>query len=122
MQVSEIEYHIVLIHCIEDLFNPAIEKSMKLVVPDTLAEIQGRMLKMEIDHEQLYVHVGAPPDLSPAEIAGTLISEVSVRMKRVHMELEGYGKIFREDYYVKTGTRPKKGQIEDFISIAKLRI
>jgi REP element-mobilizing transposase RayT len=121
MLVSEIEYHIVLIPWIEDI-TPAMKKNLKEIVPDTVAQFKGRLLKMEVDEERLYLQISAPPDISPADIAGTIISEVSARMKRVHPELKGYGEIFREDYYVKTGSRPGKVQIDDFISIAKHRI
>jgi REP element-mobilizing transposase RayT len=121
MLVSEIEYHMVLIPCIERT-TPAMDKDMEQIVPDVISQLKGRMMKIELKPEQLYLHISAPPGISPADIIGTVISEVSTRMKRVHKELDAYGQIFRDDYFVKTGSRPNKVQIEDFISIVKLRI
>jgi len=121
MLVSDIEYHIVLIPSIEDI-SPAMKKDLKYIVPDSVTHLKGRLLKMEVAQDRLYLRLIGPPELSPVDIAGTIISEVSTRMKRVHETLQGYSAIFREDYYVKTGARPKKEQIDDFILIAKNRI
>jgi len=121
MLVSDIEYHIVLIPCIEEI-TPAMKKDLKYIVPDAVTHFQGRLLKMEVAQDRLYLRLNGPPDLSPIDIASTIISEVSSRLKRVHDTIKGYGDIFRDDYYVKTGARPKKEQIDDFILIAKNRI
>jgi len=122
MVVSEIEYQIVLLFCIEEYFESEMEDELSIIVPDVISEYNGSVLDMKVSQDYLYAHFRASPDHSPSEIARGLALLASARLINLHSGLKGYETVFRPDFSVKTGGKMGIDEIEDFITIAKSRL
>ncbi|MDH5542318.1 MAG: transposase [Nitrospinota bacterium] len=122
MVVSEIEYQIVLLFCIEEYFEPEMEDELSIIVPDVISEYNGSVLEMKVNRDYLYVHFRSSPDHSPSEVARGLALLTSARLINLHNGLKGYETVFRPDFCVKTGEKMGEYEIEDFMAIAKSRL
>jgi REP element-mobilizing transposase RayT len=118
MILSDVEYHLVLLPVIGPDYSDKIKSDLSIIIPDALLQFKGGVKKLTVSRDQVYVHFSSSPDASPKEIAQTLIHEVSLRLKRVNSELAGYNSVFRDTYFIKTGSRPTKTQVKDFIGLS----
>jgi hypothetical protein len=118
MILSDMEYHLVLLPVIGPDYCDKIKSDLSIIIPDVLLQFKGAVKKLAVAREQVYVHFSASPDASPKEMAETLVWEVSLRLKRVNTELAGYKSVFRDTYFIKTGAKPTKTQVKDFIGIS----
>ncbi len=118
MILSDMEYHLVLLPVIGPDYCDKIKSDLSIIIPDVLLQFKGAVKKLAVAREQVYVHFSASPDASPKEMAQTLVWEVSLRLKRVNTELAGYESVFRDTYFIKTGAKPTKTQVKDFIGIS----
>lgn len=119
MIISDIDYHLVLLTYLEEHFNSKIKENLGIIIPDLMIQFQGSMKKLKIAPDQIYIHFTAAPENSPSDIVKTLKVLTTQRLLRVHKDLDGYKEIFTSDYFIKSGTKPTKEQISNFISIAK---
>ena len=118
MIISDMEYHIVLLPVLGSNYGDKIKSDLSIIIPDVLLQFKGGVKKLTIARGQVYVHFSSSPDASPKEMAQTIIWETSERLKRVNPELGGYKSVFRNTYFIKTGARPNKTQVKDFISLS----
>ncbi len=118
MILSDVEYHLVLLPIIGPDYCDKIKSDLSIIIPDAFLQFKGAVKKLTVSRDQVYVHFSSSPDASPKEMAQTLIHEVSLRLKRVNTELAGYKSVFRDTYFIKTGAKPTKTQVKDFISIS----
>lgn len=118
MIISDIDYHLILLTYIDEEFKPGMKKDLEVIIPDVLREFKGSVEKLKISPDQIYLHFTAGPDAAPTDIVRTLNRHCTTRLTRMHEKLEHFDNIFREDYYIKSGSRPTRSQINDFISIA----
>ncbi len=117
MIMSDIEYHLVLLPSITEVFLEKMKSDLALIIPDVLLEFKAGVKMLQISPEQVYIHFSASPDAAPKHIAETLMHETSTRLVRVNKTLSSFNSVFRSDYFIKTGKRPSKTQIKDFISL-----
>lgn len=119
MIISEISYHLVLFTNISDYFKPKMKSDLALIIPDILVEYGSALERLTVSPDRVYLHITASPKFPPVEIAEAVATNASIRLKRLHKKLEIFKQVFREDYYIKTGKKPTKVQLDDFIKIAK---
>jgi hypothetical protein len=118
MVISELEYHIALLFSLDEPLTAPMKSQLSIIVPDILPGFKGTLLKMKIAPEYLYIHCTAGAEHSPIEIAEEIICAGSRRFIRLHKHLEGYDRIFKNDIYVKSGKKPSKKQLDDFVSLS----
>lgn len=118
MIISDIDYHFVLPLKIEDLFTPKMKSDFALIIPDALLEHRAGVKRLEVAKNRIYLHISAPPDLPPKKIAEDLMFETSLRLIRVNKELNGFISVFGDRFFIKTGAKPTKKQIDDFIMLS----
>lgn len=119
MVISEIEYHLVLLSCLQDDFDRKMKKDFTVIFPDLLLEFSGTVKKLSVLADYVYLHFTTSPDSAPSDVVRTLRRLASTRLIRVNDKLIGFNEIFKEDYYMKSGSKPTKKKINDFISIVK---
>ena len=119
MIISEISYHLVLITNIRDYFEPKMKSDLAIIIPDVLAEYGCALERIAVSPDRVYLYITASPKYTPVQIAEAVATNASIRIKRLHKKLDGFNNIFREDYYFKTGKKPTKAQLDDFIKIVK---
>ena len=95
MIISEISYHLVLFTNIRDYYEPRMKADLAIIIPDILVEYGCALERLAV------------------------AAHASIRLKRLYKKLDGFKRVFREDYYFKTGKKPTKGQLDDFIKMAK---
>jgi hypothetical protein len=118
MIISDVEYHLVLLPTISASFNDKIKSDLYIIIPDALLQFRGGVKKLTVAREEVYVHFSSSPTASPKEMAETLIAETSFRLKRVNPELESYKSAFRDSYFIKTGAKPTRAQVKDFMHLS----
>ncbi|MBI5179459.1 MAG: transposase [Nitrospinae bacterium] len=118
MIITDIEYHFVLLLTIADLFEEKMKSDLAIIIPDVLLEFKGGVKRLQITPDQVYVHCSVGPDASPKQIAETLMHETSERLVRVNPSLKTFNTVFRSNYFIKTGAKPSKTQIRDFVSLS----
>lgn len=118
MIISEVEYHLVLLPTISTLFNEKTKSDLFIIIPDVLLQFKGGVKKMTASRDEVQVNFSSSPDVSPKEIAETLVSETSTRLTRVNPELASYKSVFRDSYLIKTGAKPTRAQVKDFIHLS----
>lgn len=117
MVVSEIDYHLVLLPSAAADLDAEIKNDLAIIIPDLLIEFRGAVKKLKIAASRIVVHFSAGPEFSPCNVAETIIKMASLRLKRRHERLEGFGTFFSEHYYLKSGKEPTRTQVDDFISV-----
>lgn len=123
MILSSIDYHLVMLTRVAEHFEPRMKSDLAAIMPDVMAQFFGGTIKsVNIRPDRIYLHFSAPPEHSPKDIADTLARQCTIRLARVYKKLEGFSSIFRDDFYLKSGAKPKRKQIEDFICIVKTGI
>jgi REP element-mobilizing transposase RayT len=95
------------------------KSDLSIIIPDILAEYSCVVERLTIKSDRIYIHFTASPQHSPAEIGRAVVTHGSIRLKRLHEKLDGFKEVFREDYYFKSGKKPTRAQVEDFITIVK---
>jgi REP element-mobilizing transposase RayT len=118
MILTDIEYHLVLLPCISEIFEEKMKSDLAIIIPDALLEFKGGVKRLQVSPERIYIHFSAAPDASPKQIAETLMRETSTRLVRVNPPLKDFRTVFSEHYFIKTGARPTKTQINDFVSLS----
>ena len=120
MIISEISYHLVLIMNIREYFEPKMKSDLAIIIPDILAEHGCALERLTVSPDRMYLQFTASPKYTPVEIAEAVATNASIRLKRLYeKKLDGFKYVFREDYYFKTGKKPTKAQLDDFIKIVK---
>ncbi len=118
MIISEIDYHLVLLPIIEDYFDRKIKTDLSIIIPDLIGiEFRGSVKNLKIKKDEIWIHFTASPEFSPSDIAQRIIREGSVRLVRINDKLIGFKLVFREDFYMKSGNKPTRARINDFISV-----
>ncbi|MBI3794093.1 MAG: transposase [Nitrospinae bacterium] len=118
MIISDVEYHLVLLPSAGLVPDDKIKSDLAIIIPDVLLQYRGGVKLLAITRDHVHVHFSSSPDVAPKEMADTLIRETSVRLVRVNEKLKGYDRVFLDTFLVKTGAKPTKGQIRDFIQIS----
>jgi len=117
--ISEISYHLVLLTNIREYYEPKMKSDLAIIIPDILVEYGCALERLAVSPDRVYLHLTASPKFPPIEIAEAVAAHASIRLKRLYKKLDGFKRVFREDYYFKTGKKPTKGQLDDFLKIAK---
>ncbi len=119
MIISELSYHLVLLTNICDYYEPKMKSDLSTIIPDIIADYNGVMEKLTVKPDRIFIHFTASPQYSPVEIAQAIVRQGSERLKRLYEKLDGFKDVFREDYYFKSGKKPTRAQVDDFITIVK---
>lgn len=119
MEISEISCHIVFISNIQDYFEPRMKSDLAIIIPDILVEHGSVLESLTVSPDRMRLLITASPRKTLFEIAEAVATNASIRLKRLHSKLDGFKYVFREDYYFKTGKKPTKAQVDDFIKIVK---
>ncbi len=122
MIVSDIEYHFIFPLSIEECFDRKMKSDLALIVPDVLAQYRAGVKRLEVSKDRLYVQMSAPADVAAKKIAEDLMWETSLRLIRVNKKLEGFTSIFTGRYFVKSGAKPTKKQVDDFVTLSNTGI
>lgn len=118
MIISDIDYHFVLPLSIEEFFTPKMKSDFALIVPDVLLQHRAGVKRLDVTKNRIYLHINAPPDQAPKKIAEEMIWETSLRLIRVNDELKGFVNVFDGRMFIKTGAKPTKKQMGDFVTIS----
>jgi len=118
MVISEIEYHLVLVFSINRTPTGKMKNDLSIIIPDIILELKGTQKRLKVHPDYLYLHFSSSADQSPIDLAKSIIRFASTRLIRLNKELQGYDLIFNENIYIKSGSRPKKSQIDDFMEIS----
>lgn len=119
MIISELKYHLVIPTNISNYYEPKMKSDLSIIIPEIITAHSGVVEKLKVEPDRVYILFAGSPQYSPEEIAKAIVREGSERLKRLHDKLAGFNLIFREDYYFKTGKKPTRSQVDDFIKIAK---
>ena len=119
MIISEIKYHLVIPTNIRDYYEPKMKSDLSIIIPDIITDHNGVVEKLKVEPDRVYICFTGSPQHSPEEVARAIVREGSERLKRLHEKLDGFNTVFREDYYFKTGKKPTRSQVDDFIKIVK---
>lgn len=117
MVISEIDYHLVLLLSIEDFFEPKMKSDLALIIPDALVEHRATVKRLDIAKNRIHLHITAPPDAAPKKIVEDLMWQVSLRLIRVNPTLKGFSKIFLDSFFIKSGAKPTKAQVDNFVTL-----
>jgi len=115
---SELEYHVALLPKVE----PPLTEAMKDFAAGALRQ-ELRKLNVELeghlftDSHHVFT-VSAPPDLAPVIIAHTARAGVSAALKGKFAELEGWGEVYHDRVFVRTGGPFAPDQLEEFINLS----
>ena len=122
MIISDIDYHFILPLCIEEFFVPKMKSDLALIIPDVLLQYRAGVKRLDVAKNRIYLHISAPPDQPPKKIAEDMMWETSLRLIRVNEELKGFVSVFDGRMFIKTGLKPAKKQIDDFVTISNAGI
>lgn len=120
--ISDIDYHFILPLSIEEFFTPKMKSDLALIVPDVLLQHRAGVKRLDVAKSRMYLHISAPPDQPPKKIAEEMMWETSLRLIRVNDDLKGFISVFDGRMFIKTGAKPTKKQIDDFVTISNTGI
>ncbi len=118
MIISDIDYHLVLPLSIEEFFTAKMKSDLSLIIPDVLLQYRAGVKRLEATKSRVYLHISAPPDQAPKKIAEDMMWEASLRLIRVNEQLKGFVSVFDGRMFIKSGAKPSKKQISDFVTIS----
>ncbi len=122
MIISDIDYHFVLPLSIEEFFTSKMKNDLALIIPDVLLQYRAGVKRLEAAKSRVYLHISAPPDQAPKKIAEDLMWETSLRLIRVNDGLKGFVSVFDGRMFIKSGAKPGRKQIDDFVTISNAGI
>lgn len=115
---SELEYHVALLPKVEPPLSAAMTEFAAEALRQDLrklnVELEGRVFTGSY---HLFT-VTAPPDVAPVIIAHTAREGVSAALKGKFAELEGWGEVYHDRVFIKTGAPLSPDQIEEFITLS----
>lgn len=120
--ISDIDYHFILPLSIDEVFTPKMKSDFALIIPDVLLQHRAGVKRLDVLKNRILLHISAPPDQPPKQIAEDLMWETSLRLIRVNDGLKGFVSVFDGRMFIKTGAKPTKKQIDDFVTISNTGI
>ncbi|MBI4828005.1 MAG: hypothetical protein HY804_04230 [Nitrospinae bacterium] len=115
---SELAYHVALLPKVEPPLTAAMTdfaaEALRLELRKLNVELEGHLFT---DSHHVFT-VSAPPDVAPVIIAHTARQGVSAALKGKFGELEGWGEVYHDRVFVKTGEPFSTDQIEEFITLS----
>lgn len=116
--VSDLKYSIILLPKLDPPMTQKIKRKFKEITRADLTEYNVTIQSSTFNDDHHIFTVSAPPSMSPSAIANILQETSSIRVIAFFKELEGWGTVYYDRAMIKSGSKPGKDRIKEFIDLA----
>lgn len=116
--VSDLKYQLVLLPQLDPPMTQKIKRKFREITRAELAEHSVSIESSTFNDDYHVFAVSAPPGMSPIAIAQVIQETSSCRLIAFFRELEGWGGVYHDRVMIKSGSRPGKDRIREFIDLS----
>ena len=116
--VSDLKYQIVLLPKLDPPMTQRVKRKLIEIARADLTEFNVSIQSSTFNDDYHIFTVSAPPDVSPSAIAQIIQETSSCRLIAFFRELEGWGTVYHDQIMIKSGSRPGKERIREFIDLS----
>jgi hypothetical protein len=116
--ISDLKYQIVLIPMLDPPMTKKMERKFREIARHELYDINTTLTSSTLKAGYHVLNLSAPPDISPITIAKVIMETVSRRLIDQFKDLSGWGDIYHDSIFIKSGSRLDKDKIAEFIDLS----
>lgn len=116
--ISDLKYQVVLLPKLDPPMTTKMKRKFKEIIKNELFDISTAITSSTLKDDYHIFTISAPPAVSPTTITQVIQITSSSRLIAHFKELDGWGSVYHDRALVKSGSRPGKDQIEEFISLS----
>jgi len=116
--VSDLKYQIVLLPKLDPPMTEKMKRKLIEIASADLTELNVLIKSTALNDDYHVFTISAPPGVTPVDIAKIIHETSSSRLIPLFRELKGWGAVYYDTVLIKSGSRPGKEQIRQFIDIS----
>ncbi|MDH5679826.1 MAG: hypothetical protein OEZ28_14595 [Nitrospinota bacterium] len=116
--VSDISLMLVLAPKLEPVMTSEMEVKFTEVLRGELAGLNVHLSSATYMDTYHLFKLTSPPDVSPLAAADLVMTKVTPRFLQYFQELEGWGSIYHDRVFIKTGEEISSQQLDDLLNVS----
>ena len=116
--LSDISFFLALVPKLEPSMTPEMEEKFSEILRGELTMMNVYVESAKFEEDYHLFKFSSPPEMSPLATATLVMDKVTQRFLQHFDELEGWGSIYHDRVYIKTGPHFSKRQLDDMLNIS----